>query len=65
LTIGKDFSSSFEKYAKKGNSMIAIHTPGMKLKNTMRIMMVYGTSGLIASLIYWSIGYLLFTGTAF
>jgi ammonia channel protein AmtB len=35
--------------------------PGMRVKNTMRIMMVYGSSVLIASLVYWSIGYLLFS----
>ncbi len=45
--------------------MVAIQTPGMKVKNTMRIMMVYGTSVLIASLVYWSIGNLLFAGTLF
>jgi hypothetical protein len=45
--------------------MVTIHTPVRKAKNTMRIMMVYGTSVLIASLVYWSIGYLLFAGTIF
>ena len=32
----------------------------MKGKNTMRIMVVYGSSVVIASIVYWSIGYLLF-----
>ncbi len=40
--------------------MVESHTPTVKVKNTMRFMMVYGTSVLIASIVYWSIGYLLF-----
>jgi ammonia channel protein AmtB len=46
----------------KGVFMVDVLTPRIKVKNTMRIMMVYGTSVMIASLVYWSIGYLLFTG---
>ncbi|WP_455210412.1 hypothetical protein [Kaarinaea lacus] len=45
--------------------MVSLQTRRMKVKNTMRLMMVYGSSVLIASLVYWSIGYLLFASAPF
>ena len=42
--------------------MVTIETSSIKAKNTMRMLMVYGASGFVASVVYWSIGYLLFAG---
>jgi len=45
--------------------MVDLHSQAVKVKNTMRFMMVYGTSVLIASIVYWSIGYLIFASAPF
>jgi hypothetical protein len=37
----------------------------MNGKNAMRMMMVYGSSIVIASVVYWLIGYLLFASASF